>query len=338
MARKKVTMQQIADVAGVSKYVVSKTLNGKPGVSDQTREKILFIAKQLGYHSDLLRSNKTEDVNASHSSFIIVVIEHQSHHDSLYWGKIIDGIYEAVNEVKLGMMIVSEDQQVKQLVNTANLQGIIGVGHVSSEVLVELHQLAVPIVLINHEDSLVPADSIYADNMDGLYKMTNHLIAIGHRSISFVGDTSFSKSFYERWLGYRMAIEENGLQDEIIKQPLSIPYSSEFQLSFQRWVMERDEIPTAFLCANDDIAQRVIMSLRKVGYNVPVDCSVTGFDNIDSSALIKPSLSTVQVLKESIGQRAVYKLIWRREHRQFPPEKLLIKAEIVMRDSVVPMN
>ncbi|THG89723.1 LacI family transcription regulator [Alkalihalobacillus alcalophilus ATCC 27647 = CGMCC 1.3604] len=334
MSRKKVTMQQIANATGVSKYVVSKTLNGKPGVSEKTREKILFVAKQLGYYSEPTLTSTSEKDESK--SFILVVIQNQSQNDSLYWGKIIDGINEGLNERKLGMVIVIEEQNIEGLIRLTHLTGIIGVGHLSTDVLLNLAQFQVPLLLINHEDPVIQADSIYADDLDGLTRTTNHLLGLGHKNMVYVGDLTFSKSFYERWLGFRITIERAGLGD-YIQAPVDLIYNEFFEENFIEWLVNRlnegEALPTAFVCSNDDIAQKVIRSLRQSQISVPSDCSVIGFDNIDSSSYFDPPLSTVQVLKEAIGKRAVSKLLWRVENIDYPPEKLLIKGELILRKS-----
>lgn len=338
MSRKKITMQQIANTAGVSKYVVSKTLNGKSGVSEKTREKILFVAQQLGYFKQT-EQQKQDEVGKAHSAFVIVVIPERGYqHESQYWGSIIEGLSEEVSERQCGLVIINQDQKIEGMIQTKGLLGIIGVGRISSEKLVDLQQFNVPIVLIDHEEPLIKADAIFTDNYDGIYKMTSHLLTLGHEKLVFVGDTSFSKSFFDRWLGFRSAIEKANLAENSEDLKVEIPYETSFSNKFEKWVQERidgDRIfPTAFVCANDDIASKVMKTLHQFSFRVPEDCSVTGFDNLDISLYTNPPLATVHLLRELLGKRAVSKLIWRKNHMPYPAEKIVIQGELMIRASV----
>ncbi|MCD8501178.1 MAG: LacI family DNA-binding transcriptional regulator [Bacillaceae bacterium] len=340
MSRKKVTMQQIAEVAGVSKYVVSKSLSGKPGVSEKTREKILFIAKELGYFKEdvYVKQDQTSDVNGG---LVLVVVPKSNHvfENSPYWGKVIDGVSAGVSEKKLHMVIMTENQEIKEHINLQKLIGIICIGKISTEHLIGLQQLLVPIVMIDNEDPIIKSDTIFKDNFGGVNKMTKHLIALGHKQLLFVGDVEYSLSFYDRWLGFRIACEQAGVNKRHSDSPLPLSYK-EFEHKFKHWISQIEKnspsFPTAFVCANDDIAVNTMKALKGLGFRVPEDCSVTGFDNLEVGMYTKPSISTVQVMKESIGNRAVSKLMWRISNDQFPPEKTLIGGELIIRESVSP--
>ncbi|MCZ0703088.1 LacI family transcriptional regulator [Natronobacillus azotifigens] len=338
MARKKITMQKISEIAGVSKYVVSKTLNGKPGVSETTRKKVLNIAKELGYFKGdiLATSDGKRDKNGG---LILVVVPNQNEYfeNSPYWGRVIDGVTSGIYEKNLNTIIMTENQEIKEHINIKKLIGIICVGQISTDYLLDLQRLAVPIVMIDNEDALIKSDTIFKDNFGGVNRMTKHLIALGHTQIAFVGDINFSLSFYDRWLGFRIACEQAGVNTEHSQAQISLAYHN-FENKFNDWIAQNEKkhlsFPTAFVCANDDIAVNTMKVLTKQGLCIPEDCSVTGFDNLEVGMYTTPPISTVQVMKESIGRRAVSKLLWRINHEQFPPEKILVDGDLMIRESV----
>ncbi|WP_416147206.1 LacI family DNA-binding transcriptional regulator [Salipaludibacillus sp. HK11] len=339
MARKKVTMEQIANSAGVSKYVVSKTLNGKPGVSEKTRKKILYIAQQLGYDNFTIEyENKRPSQATKETQFMLCVIPNRQYQDeAMYWAKVLEGISQGSDENDIGLVIVTEKQPYREMVNVESIYGIIGVGKLSEEVLINLKQLAVPMVLVDHDDPLISVDCIFKDNFEGVNKLTKHLITLEHKHFAFVGDLNHSQSFYDRWLGFRTAIEQHG--NLMLKEPLSFSYSDSMKEEIHQWIKNEGEkssehFPTAFVCANDDIASVLMSELKAFGYQVPEDCSVTGFDNVDFSLYTNPPLATIQVLKEAIGKRSVTKLIWRKNNPDAPKEKLLLRGEMIIRGSV----
>jgi LacI family transcriptional regulator len=344
---KKVTMQQIADHVNVSKFAVSKALSGKAGVSPETREKIVQAATQLGYfvqkrNKPVVSRSLLNPPQKSDRSTIIVLIPNirEQNRQSSFWGRIIDGITEGLEEHNLGMMIVTEHvtDNLTKLINPEAVLGLIGVGLISNQILLEIRNLGIPFVLVDHEDSLIPSDVLFMNNYECVRRATNYLLGNGHTQLQFVGNIRYSRSFYDRWLGFRSMLEE--LQVELIQQPelLELEGSNRSEMTEQLdqifLQMQNDnQMPTSFVCANDSIAICVMTVLSRLGIEVPQQCSVTGFDNIEDAGLSSPTLSTVHVYKEALGQRAVETLLWRIEHPEGPKEKILLAGDFIVRQS-----
>lgn len=347
---KKVTMQKIADHLGVSKFVVSKSLSGKGGVNETTRERVIQAASQLGYFTQknayvqgIKRGSPPAASDRNKQSVLVLMpnIRFQTQ-DSLYWGKIVDGIALALDQEGLGMVIVSE-QRADNFINILNpngILGLVGVGQISTSLLLEVHRIGLPMVLIDHEDPLIPSDTVFANNVDSMTRLCNHLIAAGHKQLHFIGNIQYSRSFRDRWAGFRSALEENGLRtpggdDEMLL--LEGMDDRSFSEPFRLWMNKQKKaksVPTALVCANDSVALTVSEILLEEGYVIPGDISVTGFDNIEDACRNQPPLTTVHVPKEAMGRAAVEKLLSRIHNPAAPLEKILISADIVHRDSV----
>lgn len=344
---KKVTMQQIADHVGVSKFAVSKALSGKSGVSPDTREKIIHAATQLGYFAQKRNKATTGRASASKSqsgsrNTIIVLIPNVRYQtrQSVYWGRIIDGITGSLEEHHLGMMIVTEQitDNFSQLINPEAVLGLVGVGLISNQLLLEVRNLGIPFVLVDHEDPLIPSDALFMNNYECVRRVTNYLLGHGHRSLQFVGNIRFARSFQDRWLGFRSMLEEHHVP--LDQDPRLLEFEglnrSEMTEGLEpvfRDLADRGAMPSAFVCANDSIAICVMTVLMKMGIDVPGQVSVTGFDNIDDAALSQPTLSTVHVNKEALGHRAVETLLWRIENPDSPKEKILLAGDFLLRQS-----
>lgn len=345
---KKITMQQIADHLGVSKFVVSKALSGKGGVSEQTRERVIQAASQLGYFNQKNGYMKHNSLKqqftpvAGKQSVIVLMpnIRFQTR-ESLYWGKIMEGISDELEANGLGMVIVSESRvdHFIHVLNPDGILGMIGVGQIESSLLLEIHRFGIPMVLVDHEDVLIPTDTIFANNGDSIARLCNYLIGLGHTRIHFLGNVEFSRSFRDRWHGYRDALENNGLECPSLKDPMLMLKgvdTGEFVPDFEEWITARKnarQMPSALVCANDAIAIRVLGVLKKLGIHVPGEITVTGFDNIDDAYQCEPTLTTVHVSKEAMGRRAVKKLLERINVPDQVYEKILVSAEIVLRNS-----
>lgn len=354
---KKVTMQQIANYLGVSKFVVSKALSGKGGVSEATKEKVIEAAAQLGYFAQRPSGKppKQERMNAAvegmKQSVLVLMpnIRFQTK-ESLYWGRILDGISAELNKRGIGMVILSEQnaEHLTGLINPDAIMGMIGVGEISSEMLLDIHRLGMTMVLVDHENDLLPLDSIFADNFEAVFRLTKQLLAMGKDNIMFAGDIQFSRSFYDRFLGYRAAIElttggsnrpdtvklsNYGLNHSLLK--LDGLETEHFIDSFRRWLKELPELPQAVICANDKIALGLLHVLKEKGIDVPQQVAVTGFDNIEDSYMSELPLTTVHVPKEMLGKNAVERLINRLQHPEEPIVKLLVKSDIIYRESTL---
>jgi LacI family transcriptional regulator len=349
---KKVTMQQIADYLSVSKFVVSKALSGKGGVSEATQERVIQAASQLGYFTQknaYVKTMKLEQLPktpaAGKQSVLVLMpnIRFQTK-ESLYWGRILDGIASRLEEDGYGMVIVSEQSvdHFLHFLNPNGILGLIGVGEISTPLLLEVHRIGLPMVLVDHEDMLIPSDTVFTNNYDSMYRLTKHLIGKGHTQLCFIGDMNYSRSFKDRFLGFRSALEEQALVEPRFSMnndcylPVEGFEHEQFQEPIKQWAVKRlkaKTMPTALLCANDMIGIGAIDALKELGIAVPEEVSVTGYDNIEDSYRMTPALSTVHVPKEALGKRAVERLISRIMSKQEPMEKLLVAGEILYRES-----
>ncbi|RJX39472.1 LacI family transcriptional regulator [Paenibacillus pinisoli] len=351
----KITMQQIADSVGVSKFVVSKTLSGKGGVSEATRERVIAAATQLGYftqkhvYMNAAKPEPAAEGAKSRQSVLLLMpnIRFQTK-ESLYWGRVLDGVSARLEQEGCGMIIVSEQsiEHFVDILNPSGILGLIGVGEISTSLLLEVHRIGLPMVLVDHEDALIPTDTVFANNYESVYRLTKHLIGMGHRNMMFVGNVRYSRSFLDRFLGFRSALEERlpearKLSKEEQLVPLDGADQSEHLESFKSWAserMERNALPTALVCANDRIAIGAVRALTELGLSVPEQISVTGFDNIEDAYRIDPPLTTAHVPKEALGKRAVERLLGRIASKNEPLEKILLTCDLLYRGTTCPVN
>ncbi|MCL6442975.1 MAG: LacI family DNA-binding transcriptional regulator [Alicyclobacillus sp.] len=342
---KRVTMQQIADAAGVSKFAVSKALSGQPGVGAETRERIIKIATQLGYflqEGERAATSSASSADGPKPKTVIILLPNvrMQHRQSSYWGRIIDGIIDALKRHDLAMITVTEHapEDFLRVLNPQGVLGIIGVGLVANPLLLEIRRLGIPFVLVDHEDDAVPSDSIFVDNFDAVSRLTNYLIGLGHQRLQFVGHVRYASSFFDRWLAFRTMLEQHDLpvlQDAGLMQINAVERAEQSAqiLERVRALAANEALPTAFVCANDALAISTMEALDTLGIHVPTDVSVTGFDDIDESVQASPPLTTVHVDKEYLGTCAVDILLRRLANPHTPIQKWLVKGRLVFRDS-----
>lgn len=337
--RKKVTIQQIADMAGVSKFAVSRALSGKSGVSNQTREMILKVAGQLGYFKQnpvAAAEAAGHDEEYGKAGTVVVLfpnIQYQNH-DSPYWGPIFDGISARLGQRGCDIITLTEPSgdKVFSLLNPKAIQGIITLGTISTQILLEIKRLDIPVVMVDYMDPAYPADAVFVDNVSSMRELMLRLLSKGYKSFQFVGDIHSAPSFRERWLAFRSVLEEYEI--EMTPHPVLIgPESGENLWKHLPKVLDEVD-PEVFVCVNDITAVEMIAGLKQKGRRIPDDCGVTGFDNTHRDNVHGIGLTTVDIDKEWMGRRAVDKLLWRIANRGAKREKTLIAADVIIRDSI----
>ncbi|WP_054950631.1 LacI family DNA-binding transcriptional regulator [Numidum massiliense] len=313
------------------------------GVGTEARE------TAAGAATSGLDSRGEQDPTAAKAGqqFVTVVIPglHDSEDGAFFWGRILTGISEALRERQLGIIVVSEvtPHHFAQIVNPQGTLGMIGVGSLPTELLLEASKAHIPFVLVDHEDPLVACDTVFANNFDSMYRLTHYLIGLGYRSLQFVGDIHGAESFFNRWLGFRTCVEAHGIalrqNEQLMRIATSMvdPMRQSLAGACRQLALgtdaAQDEMPPAFVCANDATAIHLLEVLSAMDIRVPETCAVTGFDDIEANVPSEPRLTTVRVANERLGERAVELLLWRLSRPDAPTEKVLVAGELIVRDS-----
>jgi len=237
MARK-ISMQQIADRLGVSKYTVSQALAGKDGVSESTRSQVMAMARALGYRIRSSVSEKeykpheeqealealeptkqaTSDASPTNKANITVLIgfEERHHVEPSFWGRVKLGIEAGCEKAGIQPIFFNYSHREETDWIVALMQdpsfykasGLIIAGNCPTSSLLQLNRSGKPIVLVDHEDPLIAADAVLNANVEAGRMACHHLLAQGCNSIAFVGRDTFAVSFRERWWGCKMAIDD----------------------------------------------------------------------------------------------------------------------------------
>lgn len=331
--RGKVTVQEIADLAGVSKFAVSRALSGKSGVSAQTREMILRAAGQLGYFKNEPKSftNELNEYSGKKVSGTVVVlfpnIRYQNN-ESVYWGPVFDGISARLNQRGMDILTLTEpsSDHVFSLLNPDAIQGIITVGTISTAILLDINRLNIPVVMVDHQDPAFHCDTVFTDNFTCMKELVTKLVSKGYKDFQFVGDIGDAQSFYERWLAFKSTLEQFGISYQPIAELIGPPVREVHVVMAD---IAEKQLPEVLVCANDINAAVTIETLQKRGIMIPERCAVTGFDNTFDTL---PILATVNVNKELLGMRAVDQMLWRIANKESSVEKKLIYGDIIMRE------
>ena len=211
--------------------------------------------------------------------------------------------------------------------------------------LIKLKESKMPVILVDHTSLLESTDSVLTDNKLGSFKVTKLLFDKGYKEIGFLGDLEYSLSIKERFFGYQEAVkkfitfnEENKMADYIKRYSILDNVENHIIKKDCKEIKEKikalKNIPEAFVCSNDNAAIVLISSLKEMGYSIPEDVAVVGFDDIVLSSFIIPNITTVRVEKDLMGHKALKRLLWRIDNKSDMNENIIMSVVVVERDSV----
>ena len=343
MAEKRVTMSDMAEKLGISINAVSLALNDRVGVSEETRKKVLKLAEEIGY----LDQNEKYTV-AYATKNICLMLEHRFFRDMHFYGRMLLGAESAAREAGYDLLVNSfaqNSEMIPACVENRKVSGIIVLGKIKDNHLTKLKSYGIPVVLVDHISLKETTDCIVTDNKSGTYKLTKYLIDQGFRKIGYFGGIEYSPSVRERFWGYQEALQDFLGFDSFEK---SIEYAERYSMlnGIEKYVIENDleamgkafqsikEKPESLICSNDRLAIMLCQVLDNMGYQVPEDISIVGFDDIEMSKIVTPQITTVHVYKSAMGRKGVQRLIYRMEHPKDEIEKVVMDVQIVERNSV----
>lgn len=329
---KKIRMADIAEKLGISVVSVSKALSGKDGVSEEMREKILELAKDMGYVP--LRSKTRKDNKTAESGNIGILVADRFFSDSTFYSSLYRQLLMKCNEIGFSVLleIVSLEAErnctIPAIVAGGKVDGIIFMGEINREYLKNVTLSGLPYILLDFYDEALDADGVTSDNVTGGYCLAKHIIERGRKKIGFVGSIHATSSIMDRFLGYTKALLRAG---ECVNM---------------EWVFEdRDEegnfipihlpdrMPQAFICSCDEVAYNLVETLKKAGYRVPEDVAVAGYDDFQFAQICDPQLTTYRVNVEEMGTMVVKQMVYRIRGKHIAHGNIVVKGKFVQRQS-----
>jgi LacI family transcriptional regulator len=330
----------IARRAQVSQAAVSLALNNKSGLSNEVRLKIIDIAAQMGYKSV---PNNPGLVNEKITIRLLKIAKHGhivNERHNPFITEYMEGIENETKKRKYKLEVSFYDKNpIEEIIDQEmdkSVSGFIILGtELNAHELDFFTRLATPVVFIDTYFPLSIYDCIDIDNADGVFRAVQHLYANGHRSIGLVKSSYETMNFKMREYGFYDAMEYYSLP---VQKEFIVSVDPAFDKSindFSKFLDNSTELPSAFFSMNDMIAYGCIKALQKHNYNIPLDVSVIGFDDLPSSIMSDPPLTTIRVSSHQIGRRAVERLSERIFNpNEGLPENIMVPNKLVIRQRV----
>lgn len=339
------TIRQIAKQAGVSASTVSRVLRGRGGVGEELRRRVFRAIETLGATPEQVRlsaSNRLERFargNLPGTGPLLALILHDV--SSPFYVEVLRGVEAEAYQRGYGLVLyTTADRPEEDLVNRVLLrnhcQGLVVITPRQIATIAKVRQSAappLPVVVVDYRGDGSPFPHVAVNNLKGAFEATRYLLQKGYRRIGFVTGVLTIQSAVDRLRGYRLALEEAG-----VRYDPSFVVEGDFQRqggyqAVRGWAQSGKPMPDAWFCSNDMMAFGALQALHELGYSVPSDVAVMGFDDIPMASSSTPPLTTVAQPMEEMGVLAVRMVTDIIERGEVAISRVLLETRLIVRQS-----
>jgi LacI family transcriptional regulator, galactose operon repressor len=332
----RVTIREIADLAGVSIATVSRVVNGRDDVSEETRELVSGIVREQGYATN----RSARGLSAGRTGFVGVLVPLVY---PVYFSAILSGAAEALYEHELRLVLSPTHHEherevtlLDRLMHGMTDGALIVLPEETSDELAELMRQDYSFVVV---DPLEPLDesipSVSAAHVSGAGQAMQHLLGLGHRRIGTITGPRGWVATEERRRGYLAALAAAGITPDP-----ALENESNFEIeggrAAARALLDLRDPPTAIFAFNDNLAIGAIEEARARGLRVPDELSVVGFDDVEHARIVTPMLTTVRQPLAEMGRTAVSLLTRLLAGQRVETLRIELGTRLVVRESTGP--
>lgn len=329
-------MADVAEKAGVSRALVSIVFRNQPGASEETRERVLRVADEIGYRPDsaarLLARGRSRTLG-------VMFIVHQTFHTDL-----IEGIYPEAERLGYDVLLSaaaqgrSEEKAVEALLSH-RCEALILLGSGADSAYLDELGRRTATVSVSRRVPQARVDFVHSAEGKGVRQAMDHLVELGHRRIVHI-DGGRGPGSAERRRAYRAAMRRHELASEARVIPGE--HTEESGIEAGRLLLaERDRgqaLPTAVLAGNDRCAWGLLMALTRAGVEIPRDLSVVGYDDSHLSHLMPIGLTTVRQDAFLMAEHAVRFAVERLDNPESEPREAVLDPKLVVRGTSGPVR
>jgi LacI family transcriptional regulator len=296
----RVTIAEVAALAGVSPTTVSHVFSGKRLVGAATRERVLDVVQSLGYRPN----NVARNLRTRQSKMIAVIVPDIT---NPFYGVLARGLADAVEGADYGTYVcntdgaVAREQRFLEDVLDRGVDGVVlGAVNVPAESVVRLAEFGTPFVCMGRDVVHPRVDAVWADDVAGARAATDHLLAGADGPVAMIDGPGDRGGRAE---GYQEALANAGVpfRPELVVHG---DWTRQGGRAAMRRLLELSTPPGAVFCANDLMAIGAMDAARDAGCRIPVDIRLAGFDDIDAATLVSPALTTVRNPSYDTGRTA----------------------------------
>lgn len=337
-ASRRNTIAEIATKAGVSIPTVSRVLNSRPDVAPETREHVERIIQESGF----IRSRAAHALRQGSSGVVDLVVPDL---DSPYTVEVVRGVAEAIERtgLRLALAFTHNTNQLEQhwlakVIDSATDGVILLLTRGQSQPLDELRRRKIPFVVVDHRGELgIDVPSVGATNWLGGRTATEYLLELNHRRIGIISGQANLRCSLDRIAGYRAALEAAGvpIEPDLIR-PGDYIQSTGYEQTCA--LLDLPEPPSAIFAGCDLQAMGVYSALRARGMSIPDQMSVIGFDDVQLSAMVTPTLTTIRQPLAEMGRMATTMLLRQIAEEPLDSMRAELTTSLIIRESCASLS
>lgn len=302
----KVSIRDLSKITGFSPATISNALNHKKGVNRETAEEIFRVARETGY----LSANAVTKIKLVLFKKNGLIIE-----DTPFFLKLMDGLEEECHRLGYEMVICQVDQretnyekQVREILSEQGTAVIVLATEMMDGDLDIYRNAPCPVLVLDHWTESMEFNAVLINNADAARMMTEHLLDHGHTEIGYLRGAFRIKGFRSRFVGFQTALKKHKIP---YREDYTVTIGTSLNDAYQdmlKYLQKNPNLPTAFFADNDMIALGAMKALQEMGYRIPEDISIVGFDDLPFSEISNPPLTTMRVPNKEMGRIAVRRL------------------------------
>lgn len=324
------TIKDVAKLAGVAISTASYALNDSGKVSQSTRDKVVLAAKELNYQKNGFAS----DLKRTKTNTIALILSDLS---GPYYSELIKGVQDVATANGYDLIACSSiggpQSTAVKFLKEKRVDGVIILAHnISDEITLESAREGFPLVVLDRKLKNEYVVHVEVDNLQGGYTATDYLIKKGHTQIAYISGPLNSHDNELRFEGFSKALIDNGLTYQS-KWRLSGDFTREGGYKATKMLIAQRDLPEAVFYANDEMALGGMQAFNEKGISIPDDISIIGFDDIQLSEYVTPSLTTMKQPKYEAGALSMH-LIFQMLSGEKVNHNYKLATELIERKSV----
>lgn len=326
------TIQDVAELAGISPATVSRVLNNFPHISNEVRHQVLVAINHLNYAPNRV----AQRLRANHSRLIGIVVTDITNPffntimasiEAVFFDQgfsVLMSNTMAVPRKELDYLSMMESEEIAGLIIAPSSENV--------DRVAEMAEAGLPIVVLDRRMSNAHVDVVLADNGGGAQSAVDHLVSLGHTRIGHIGGRMPLSSGRERYEGYKQAMEKHGLPvaDGWVRFG-DHKHESGYARALE--LMDEDDPPSAWFVANNMMTLGALNAVHDRGRHIPDDIAIVGFDDMPWAISLNPPLTVVAQPTLEIGQLAANMLMERIQQPDLAPRVTVVDTKLIIRAS-----
>lgn len=332
---KKMTIKDIAEIAGVSKSTISRVIDGNPRISEETRKRVFEIINKYGYNPNAAARSLARQ--KTHAIGIVMPHGESGIYSTTFFQEVLKGICNTVTGYNYDVLITagnpSEEEAINRLIRTSRVDGIILLrSKVKDNNIKMLLNQRFPFVLIGTCLENKEIYSVDNDNVSAAYDLTNHMIECGKQRIAFIGGKESAVFTIKRLEGYKKSLADKNI--EVNKEYISVgQFSEKHGYEAMKELMALDVPPDAVIVMDDTICSGTVRFLNENKIRIPEEMAVACFNDGAFTRFSKPAITAVTVDSYQLGMEAAETLLELLNNKEIAIGCKYIDYKILQRES-----